>query len=101
MRILMKVVMPNEPFNSYVRDGSINLRVKKILDNVAPEAVYFTTFEGKRTMLLIVNIDDSARIPSLAEPFFLVFEAEVELSGAMNLADLKKAKLEELGKLWG
>ncbi len=40
-------------------------------------------------------------IPSLVEPWFLTFNANVEFRPVMNSEDLKEAGLEELGKKWG
>jgi hypothetical protein len=42
MRMLIHVKMPHKEFNAYVKDGSIGQKVKRILDEIRPEAVYFT-----------------------------------------------------------
>ena len=100
MRILMHVKLPIEPFNSYVRDGSSGARIQKILADAKPEAAYFTEFEGQRGAIIVVNMDDSSKIPSLAEPWFLGFNANVEFHPAMTPEDLGRAGLEALGKKW-
>ena len=56
---------------------------------------------GKRGAILIVNMDDPSKIPSLAEPWFLKFNGDVEFHIVMSPEDLGKAGLEELGKKWG
>lgn len=48
---------------------------------------------------MIVNLNDSSNIPSLAEPWFLSFNADVEFRVVMTPGDLKKAGLDELGQL--
>jgi len=50
--------------------------------------------------LLVVDLPDASKIPALAEPWFLTFQADVEFRVAMTLEDLKKAGLDELGKKW-
>jgi hypothetical protein len=40
-------------------------------------------------------------VPSLAEPWFLGFNAHVEFSVVMTPEDLGRAGLEALGKKWG
>ena len=49
MRFLLTVTMPQEPFNSLVRDGSIGEKISSILSDLNPEAVYFTEQIGTRS----------------------------------------------------
>lgn len=101
MRYLVKASLPNHPFNSFVRDGSAQARLQKVLDHIKPEAVYFTEFSGMRAAVLIVDVPDSSRIPAIAEPLFLTFNATVEFHPAMLPEDLAKADLAAIGKNWG
>lgn len=101
MRMLMNVVFPLEPFNSAVRDGSIGTLVMKIVESIRPEAVYFTEYNGSRGATLVVDVKQASDIPSLAEPWFLVFDAEVDFRIAMTPEDLGRSNLEALGKTWG
>src|SRR6266851_5105538 len=98
MRMLMKVSMPVEPFNASVRDGSVGAKMGRALEEIRPEAVYFIEDQGKRTALLIVDVPNPSRIPALAEPWFLMFNASVEFKIAMTPEDLKASGLESLGR---
>jgi len=100
MRMLMTVKMPNTEFNAAVRYGSASKTMNRILEGCAAEAIYFTEMQGQRTVLLVLNIDDAAQIPRLAEPWFLSFNASVEFKIAMTPEDLRQASLEELGRNW-
>ena len=100
MRMLLKVKLPLEPFNSAVKDGSIGKKMKAILDATKPEFVYFTEQEGHRGAILAVNVDNPSQVPFYAEPWFLTFNAECEFRIAMTPEDLAKAGLEEAGKRW-
>jgi hypothetical protein len=100
MRILLKVQLPHEPFNTFVKDGSAGAKMKRILDDLKPEAAYFTDMAGHRTGLLIVQLDKASQIPALAEPWFLTFNADVECHPAMTPEDLASAGLDALGKKW-
>jgi len=100
MRIMMVVSLPVEPFNEAVKDGSTGAKMKKILDATKPEAAYFTALNGKRTAILIVDLADPSKIPSLAEPWFLNFNAAVDMYPVMLPQDLAGAGLEGLGKQW-
>ncbi|MDE3105428.1 MAG: panthothenate synthetase [Acidobacteriota bacterium] len=100
MRMLMKVTLPVEPFNSAVRDGSIAAKMGAILAANKPEAAYFTDFDGQRTGILILDMADVAQIPTLAEPWFLTFNAAVQFHPTMTPEDLARSGLESLGKQW-
>ena len=101
MRIMVTVSFPNEEFNAAVRDGSVGPKTKAILDEVKPEAVYFAERNGLRTSILIVELENSSMMPSLAEPWFLTFNAKVEFDVVMTPEDLDNAGLEKLGEKWG
>ena len=100
MRILLRVTFPIEPFNTLVKDGSVSAKMKRIFDAQKPEAAYFTEFDGQRTGVLIVHMDDTSQIPAIAEPWFLTFNANVEFHPVMLPEDLAKAGLDTLGKKW-
>ncbi|HZZ26502.1 MAG TPA: hypothetical protein VFE46_00740 [Pirellulales bacterium] len=101
MRMLIRANCPNEPFNTLVRKGTAGKIMGKILAAIKPESVYFTDMDGKRTALLVVNMENASQIPALAEPFFLNFNAECHFHPVMTSDDLQKAGLAELGKKWG
>lgn len=100
MRMLLQVNFPHQPFNAAVKDGSAGTKINRILQDVKPEAVYFTEIDGQRCALLIVNVDDPSKIPAYAEPWFLTFEADVKFRPVMTADDLGRADLSALGKKW-
>lgn len=100
MRVVLHVKIPHEPFNTAVRKGTAGERLQQILAEVKPEAAYFTEYEGRRGAILIVDVTDASKIPSLAEPFFLSFNADVEFHMTMTPEDLGKAGLDAIGKKW-
>ena len=100
MRFLIRVSMPHEPFNSYVKDGSAGAKMGMIMNELKPEAAYFMDMDGLRTGILIVNMDNTSQIPAIAEPWFLLFDADVEIHPVMLPDDLMKADLASLGKKW-
>jgi hypothetical protein len=100
MRMLLNIRIPNEPFNTLVREGTVGQVVGKILEETKPEAVYFTEQSGARGAVVVVDIDSASSIPALAEPWFLKFNADCEIRIAMLPEDLQKAGLENLGSKW-
>jgi len=91
MRILMKVTIPGAEGNAAILDGSLGATIGSILNELKPEAVYFAEENGARTGFIFCNLENPSQIPALAEPWFLAFNAKVELHPAMTLEDLKNS----------
>ena len=100
MRMLLHVKLPHEPFNTAVKDGTAGTKMRRILDELKPEAVYFTEFQGRRGAIMIVNVDNPSKVPAISEPWFLTFNADCEFHIVMTPEDLARAGLDELGKKW-
>jgi hypothetical protein len=98
--MLLHAKIPHEEFNAAVRDGSIGRKMKQILDETRAEAVYFTEYDGRRGAIMIINIDDPSDVPKFSEPWFLLFNADVQFHIAMTPEDLGRAGLEKLGEKW-
>jgi hypothetical protein len=97
MRMMLTASLPNEPFNSLLRAGTVGLLLQEILAQLKPEAAYFVEDHGMRCGVLIV-VSDQSRIPFFAEPFFLKFNATCRFRIAMVADDLARADLDALGK---
>jgi hypothetical protein len=100
MRMLVHVKMPNKEFNAYGKDGSIGKKIARIFDDIKPDAVYFTEYEGKRGVIIIADVAEPSAVPGIAEPWFLMFSAEVEFHIVMSPDELEKAGLDNLAKKW-
>lgn len=91
MRCIIKVQFPVEKSNEAAKAGKMSKSLKAILDEIKPEAAYFTAERGQRGCILVVDLKDASQIPMVAEPFFLAMNASVEILPAMTLEDLMKA----------
>ncbi|MDR3740982.1 MAG: panthothenate synthetase [Terracidiphilus sp.] len=96
----MRIKFPLEPFNTLVRNGTIEAAMQKLVANSKPEAAYFTSLDGHRGGFLVVDMASASEIPHLAEPWFLTLNAEVTFHPAMTPEDLGRAGLNALGKQW-
>ena len=89
MRVLMKVQMPVESGNEAIRNGKLPQIIAQTLETVKAEAAYFTTMDGKRTMLVVFDLKAVSDMPRIAEPLFMGIDASVDFMPCMNAEDLK------------
>ena len=96
----MIITIPHNKFNAAVKDGTAGAKLEKILKATKPESIHFTEIHGKRTAVVVVDLPDASKIPALSDPWFLTFEADVQLHPAMTPADLQRAGLDHVAKQW-
>ncbi|WAU78839.1 hypothetical protein O1Q96_03125 [Streptomyces sp. Qhu-G9] len=90
MRVLLKATLDTEKSNEAIRSGKMPELMKEAMDHLKPEAAYFGPMGGRRTALLVLDMKDSSEVPPAGEPFFTMFNAEVEMIPIMNGEDLQK-----------
>jgi hypothetical protein len=100
MRMLLHVKLPNDAFNAAMKAGTAGDTMQRILGEQKPEAAYFSDWDGFRSALLVINLNDPSEIPAFAEPWFLAFNGSCEFRVAMTPEDLGKANLGALAKKW-
>jgi len=50
--------------------------------------VYFVVENGTRTALVFLNVESAADLPKIADPWFLAFNAHVEVTPAFTAQEL-------------
>ena len=91
MRFMITFRIPMDRGNAVIKDGTMMPVNQSIVNDLKPEAAYFTTIDGVRGGWLVVNLDDASQIPAIAEPLFLGLGATVEFHPVMTPEDLAKA----------
>ena len=91
MRFLVKVNIPVDAGNASAKAGKLGTTIQSILADLKPEAAYFTDDNGQRTAFLFLEMLDASQIPAIAEPWFLAFNASIEIHPVMVPDDLAKA----------
>jgi hypothetical protein len=76
--MLLQISIPHDPFNAAVKDGTAGQKLGRIVDEIKPEAIYFTEQHGQRGAIMIVEMADPSKTPD----------------------DLQKASLDEVGRKW-
>jgi hypothetical protein len=90
MRVMARISIPVESGNAGIQNGALPKVLGQTADRFKPEAMYFTTFDGKRTAYIVFDLADASDIPSFAEPIFTQLNAQVEITPVMNAEDLQK-----------
>ncbi|MGW8186383.1 MAG: DUF3303 family protein [Desulfobacterales bacterium] len=90
MRFLLKVNIPVESGNKAAKARMLGTLVQSILSESKPEAAYFTDTNGQRAGFIVLEMQDASQIPAIAKPWFLAFNASIELHPVMVPADLAK-----------
>ena len=91
MRFLLKVTVPVESGNAAAKAGKLGSTIESILAELKPEAVYFTDNDGQRAGYIFLEMQDASQIPAIAEPWFLAFNASIEIHPVMRPEDLARA----------
>jgi len=91
MRFLVEVQIPTEVGNAALKDGSLIRGHENYLNEVKPEAVYYTLANGRRAIYLVVDLESPEKLPAITEPLWLDLGAEVRVAPVMTSEDFQKA----------
>jgi hypothetical protein len=97
MRMLLKAHMDTRTANEANRTGSMQERLGELMNRLNPEAAYFYPENGKRTMIVVFDMEHPSQIPPTIEPLFQGAEATVSLTPVMNAEELRAGLQEAQG----
>lgn len=103
MRMMLNVTFPTPKFNELARQGQVGVKLKQILDEIKPEAVYFGrgVANGSRGCVAIVDVSTPADLPRVTEPWYLAFDATVETTVCMTPEEVGKLDMEAYARTFG
>ncbi len=104
MRILLTFSIQPEKGDALIKEGRIGETMASILEDLQPEAAYFTDVEATRGGFFIVNMEDASQIPAMTEPLLLGLGATVHMQPVMTPEDLRGAAgeaLQQMGQKYG
>ena len=88
MRFMLTFRIPPQEGNAAMRDGRFMSAFQSVIEELQPEAAYFTPMEGARGGYILINMDDASQIPAITEPLFLGLGAIVEFHPVFTLEDV-------------
>ncbi|MFD0899108.1 hypothetical protein [Actinomadura sediminis] len=86
---MLRARLDTQIANELIEDGTLPELMRSVMERLKPEAAYFHAHDGGRACTLVFDMQDSAQLPSIAEPFFLKLGAEVDVFPAMNVDDMQ------------
>jgi hypothetical protein len=91
MRFMITCRIPVEKGNELAMNGTLGETIQSIMEELEPEAAYFSDIEGARGGFIVVNMDDASQIPAMAEPLFIGLGATIQVHPVMTPEDLGRA----------
>ena len=91
MRFMVKCVIPAEIANPLIKSGTLFKQLMKYVDDVKPEEVYLTPSDGQRALYFVLDMPSIDKMALVTEPPWLDWEADLEMTPVMTLADLQKS----------
>jgi hypothetical protein len=91
MRFMVKCVIPAEIANRLIKSGTLFKQLMKYVDDVKPEQVYLTPAHGQRALYFVLDMPSVDQMALITEPPWLDWEADLDMTPVMTIADLEKA----------
>jgi hypothetical protein len=90
MRMVMTMQMDTEAANAAIANGSLAKLMDSTVERFRPEAVYYTTRDGKRTVYVFFDLTEPSRMMEIAEPLFTGLKAKIDFAPAMTPDDVRQ-----------
>ena len=86
---MITCLVPVEEDNELAKFGSLNSTIHSIMEELVPEAAYFSDIEGGRVGYIVVNIEDTSQIAASRDD-----SRGLEQSDPGNRASVPEGRLE-------
>jgi len=91
IRMMLKVQIPPEGGNQAIKAGKQGAIFEALINQIKPEAVYFTQEDGLRTVYFVYTIHKTTDFAAIHEPLIQGFGARVYDMPALTWDELKQA----------
>lgn len=89
MRVMAKITTPVEAGNRAINQGKMSKIIQATVERWKPEAIYFCSFEGKRTVYVVFDMAEPSDMVPFGEQFFMELNADVVITPVMVPDDLQ------------
>ncbi len=103
MKFMITVSFNTQAGNVFVKNPSFGEKLQTIFTEQKAESVYFGSRNGDRTIHYVTEMTDGAKMPHVAEPWWLSGATSVDCIPVFTPADMEKAAPEVIAmtKKWG
>jgi hypothetical protein len=91
MRFMITCRIPVEKGKELAKAGNLDSTIQSIMEELKPEAAYFSDIEGGGDGYIVVNMDDASQISAIAETLFLGLGATIQVHRVMTPEELGQA----------
>jgi len=85
-----QIALPTASANRAIKDRSAMALIQRTTDRWKPEAMYFSSTDGRRVIFIVFDLPDPASVVVFSEPFYTELDADVLLFPVMNGDDLQR-----------
>ncbi|WP_175408613.1 DUF3303 family protein [Streptomyces sp. TRM64462] len=90
MRMILRATMDTQKSSELIKNGKMPEILKTMMEQLKPEAAYFTPDKGRRSCVIVFDMDDPSQLPVITEPLYAQAGAEISVQPCMNLEDLQR-----------
>ena len=91
MRFMISARVANEKSNTLIKEGRFPQTFQSIMEDLQPEAAYFTDLDGARGGYFIVNVDDPSELATKTETLLQGLGATIQVHFVWTPEDVQKA----------
>jgi hypothetical protein len=95
--MMFTIRLDTKASNKLMAEGKIGSVLERTMATIKPEASYFTSTNGRRTMILFADLPDVSDMPRFSEQLWIDLEAEIDCVPVMSLNELQQGLQKAFG----
>ena len=91
MRFLISARVPTERTNALIQEGRFPQTFQSVMEDLRPEAAYFTDMDGARGAYFVVNVEEPSEMAHKTETLLQGLGAEIRIRFVWTPEDVQEA----------
>src|SRR4028119_740090 len=91
MRFLIRGRVPTDKTNTLIQEGRFPQTFQSIMEDLQPEAAYFTDMDGARGFYFVVNAEEPSEMAAKTESLLQGLGAEIQIQFVWTPEDVQEA----------